>query len=401
MATSEAAPPSASLLSKPTQQQPIIPGIACRSISVKSNPNAMRMSPPATLRNWKFHKPLLAVGNSSGSIQIFNLESGKLYRELSVHSLPVLGIEWLGLNAFISYSASEQSQNNDLNWELSVTELDTGRTVQLKTGRGTESSYILSVKVSHLHQYFIVIYKNQPFEIWDLANLTLVRRVPKKFSGIVAAEWSPLYSKKVEPSNNASSATTNQSRTSQQQFQQVANAPLRENFVVTNKAGELFHFSIAGNVVKEISNIPAEPSMNKAATAIAWKSDHVVLGQNDGSMSVWDLEQKESRTMCTMRGAIKKMRFAPGRGNMKILLLFENGADIWDVRRLRLISTVSTKIKDADWAASDRPVILLPDGLVLVTDIEFKHFNAKTPQQSSYQSSGNPTGVNNETCHLQ
>ncbi|GLJ59617.1 hypothetical protein SUGI_1515940 [Cryptomeria japonica] len=137
--------------------------------------------------------------------------------------------------------------------------------------------------------------------------------------------------------------------------------PLRENFVVTNKTGELFHFSIAGNIVKEISKIPPETTMTKAVTAIAWKSDHVVLGRNDGNISVWDLSQKESRTVSTMRGSIKKIRFAPGKGNMKIIILFEDGADIWDARRLRLVSTVIcprghfSKLKTPDWASSDRP----------------------------------------------
>lgn len=382
------------------QPQPTVSSIACRSISVNTKPTVLKMSPPATLRNWKFHKPLLAVGNSSGMIQIFNLSSGKLYRELSVHSYPVLGIEWIGLNAFISFAVSDSFQNSDLNWELSVTELDTGRTVKLKSGSSSEGSVILSVKASHLRQYFIIIYKNQPFEIWDLETLSLLRRVPRKFSGIVAAEWSPLYSKKVEPAN--------QSRDSK------GSAPLRENFVVTNKMGELFHFSIAGNIVKEISKIPPESTMNKAVTAIAWKSDHVILGQTNGNISVWDLEQKESRTMCTMRGSIKKIRFAPGRGNMKVLLLFEDGVDIWDIRRLRLISTLSTaripsiKIEDADWAASDRPVILTSDGSVSVMDIEFTKFSARTSNHHGGGSEGSiqhqrndNVQSSNETCYLQ
>lgn len=321
------------------------------------------MSPPATLRNWKFHKPLLAIGTHSGNILIYNLTTGQLYRELSVHQHSVKGIEWIGLNAFLSYAESVSSHNNEVNWELNVTELSTGQIITLKSGRGSESSSIQSVKASHLRQYFIIVYKNNPFEIWDLDNLSLVRRVPKKFSGIVAAEWNPLYSKKVETNDTASNKQ-----------------PLRENFVVTNKMGELFHFSIAGNVVKEISNIPPESTITRAVTATAWKSDHVVLGRSDGNMSVWDLGQKESRTFSTMRNSIKKIRFAPGRGNMKILILFGDGVDIWDVKRLRLVSTIlltrdqHISVEDVDWAASDRPVVLTSTGTVVVTDLEFKQF---------------------------
>lgn len=388
------------------QQQPTVSSIACRTISVKSSPTIMRMGPPATLRNWKFHRPLLAVGNSNGSIQIYNLASGVLYRELSVHSFAVRGIEWIGLNAFISYAISESFHSNDLNWELSATELDTGRTAQLKAGRSSEQSVIQSIRASHLRQYFIIVYKSDPFEIWDRDTLSLLRRVPKKFTGIVAAEWSPLYSKKVEQQpNRPNDDSTDSSKTIRQ------SVPLRENFVVTNKMGELFHFSIAGSIVKEISKIPPESTMTKAVTAIAWKSDHVVLGRNDGNISVWDLGQKESRTVSTMRGSIKKIRFAPGRGNMKILILFSDGADVWDVKRLRLVSTVASpktqshRIEDADWAASDRPVLLISNGTVVITDLEFKQFSlgatndGSNPYNSATSASMNEQ--NSETCYLQ
>lgn len=394
-----------------TGTQPTVTSITCRSIAAKSSPKVMKMGPPATIRNWKFHKPLLAVGNASGVVQIFNLDSGKLYRELSVHSYSVCGIEWVGLNAFISYAVSESFQGNDTNWELHVTELDTGRTVSLKSGRSSETSVIQSVKASHLRQYFIIVYKSDPFEIWDLETLSLLRRVPKKFSGIVAAEWSPLYNTRVETSQSASTSqvTANKNQENITAGQKAPPPPpLRENFVVTNKIGELFHFSIAGNIVKEISKIPPETTMTKAVTAIAWKSDHVVLGRNDGNISVWDLSQKESRTVSTMRGSIKKIRFAPGKGNMKIIILFEDGADIWDAKRLRLVSTVISprgqfsKIEDADWASSDRPVILTSNGTVVVTDLEFKQFTSSSQETGAYRATDNTSsGQSTEPCYLQ
>jgi len=372
---------------KPQEQpQPVVSTIVSQSFQAKASPTTMRMCPPATLRNWKFHKPLLAVGNNSGLIQIFDLANKKLYRELAVHKYSVKGIEWIGLNAFLSYAESQSFQGNELNWELHVTELDTGRTVPLKSGKSSENSAIQSVKVSHLRQYFIIIYKNDPFEIWDLDTLSLMRRVPKKFSGIVAAEWNPLYSKQsgASKSNEAGSSSAD-------------NVPLRENFVVTHKTGELFHFSIAGNVVKEISKIPPESTVTKSVTAIAWKSDHVILGRSDGTISVWDLGQKESRAISTMRGPIKRIRYTPGRGNMKILLLFDDGADIWDVRKYRLISTIIgsgnevSKLADADWAASDKPVILNSNGSIVVSDLDFKEFLSS--QQANEQSSAIPASA--------
>lgn len=427
---------------KPQNQGQSSQNLACRNLLVKSSPTMMKMCPPATLRNWKFHKSLLAVGNTNGFVQIFDLNSGKLYRELKVHSHPVVGIEWIGLNAFISYANSLETRNHQINddviWELCITELDTGRTVQLKTGHSADSSLILSVKASHLRQYFIIIYKSNPFEIWDLDSLSLLRRVPKKFSSIVAAEWSPLYSKKVDTSKiNSTTATTNEEANNQAYHTKdnqetttstttSSNAPLKENFVVINKQGELFHFSIAGSLVKEISRIPPESSIDKPVTAIAWKSDHIVLGQNNGNINVWDLEKKESRTMCTMRGSIKRIRFAPGRGNMKILLLFDDGVDIWDIKKLRLISSLSdarsdprfTDVIDAEWAASDRPVILSSDGRAVVTDVEMKRISTNGNRSTTTTGNNeagtipyrvglrsntntNSSSSSNEPCYLQ
>ena len=38
------------------------------------------------------------------------------------------------------------------------------------------------------------------------------------------------------------------------------------------------------------------------------------------------------RTMATRRGWIKKIRFAPGRGNMKFFILYIDGFDIWELK---------------------------------------------------------------------
>ena len=40
------------------------------------------------------------------------------------------------------------------------------------------------------------------------------------------------------------------------------------------------------------------------------------------------------RAVATHRGWIKKIKFAPGRGNMKLLVLFNDGADIWDTKEV-------------------------------------------------------------------
>lgn len=69
-------------------------------------------------------------------------------------------------------------------------------------------------------------------------------------------------------------------------------------------------------------------------TCIARKSTDIVLSDSDGSLAVVDLKAKTSRHLNTHRGWIKKMRFAPGKDTMKLLILYADGVDIWDIREV-------------------------------------------------------------------
>jgi WD40 repeat protein len=335
------------------------------------NPNVIRMCPAVTLRNWPIHKPLLAVGDSSGTIQIWNLSLTTLEREFSIHSFPVRGIEWTGLSTFISFAYPTVSPNSGkTNNELNITDVTSGRTVPLRAERNLDSSPIELLRISHLKQYLIILLKDDPFEIWDLKTLSLLRVMPKQFATITAIEWSPLYNKRIDYINT----NTNDSVGHQ--------LPSKENFVVTNKNGELYHFSIEGNIVKEITCIPPDTEMNVNITCIAWKSDQVLLGDGIGNVNVWDLKKKISRAEPTHRGSIKKLRFGPGRGNMKFLILYNDGVDIWDIKELKLNAQlkyprdINFKIIDIDWAGSDRPILVTSEGTILITDIKLKQYTS-------------------------
>ncbi len=339
------------------------------------NPNVIRMCPAVTLRNWPIHKPLLAVGDSSGTIQIWNLSLTILEREFSIHSFPVRGIEWTGLSTFISFAYPTVSPNSGkTNNELNITDVTSGRTLPLRAERNLDSSPIELLRISHLKQYLIILLKDDPFEIWDLKTLSLLRIMPKQFAAITAIEWSPLYNKRIENVNSNDKSNTNDSV--------LHHLPSKENFVVTNKNGELYHFSIEGNIVKEITCIPPDTEMNVNITCIAWKSDQVLLGDAVGNINVWDLKKKISRAEPTHRGSIKKLRFGPGRGNMKFLILYNDGVDIWDIKELKLNAQlkyprdINFKINDIDWAGSDRPILVTSEGTILITDIKLKQYTS-------------------------
>ena len=60
----------------------------------------------------------------------------------------------------------------------------------VRADRGEESP-IEMVRVSPLKQYFLVVFKDGPPELWNLRHLTLIRTLPRRFPVINSLEWLP------------------------------------------------------------------------------------------------------------------------------------------------------------------------------------------------------------------
>jgi hypothetical protein len=71
-------------------------------------------------------------------------------------------------------------------------------------------------------------------------------------------------------------------------------------------------------------------------TSIAFKANQIVQGDMDGLLNMWDLKARSSRNMATNRGPIRYLRFAPGKANLKLLILYHDGFDVVD---LKLVSS--------------------------------------------------------------
>ncbi|KAK2143923.1 hypothetical protein LSH36_799g00015 [Paralvinella palmiformis] len=360
---------------------------------VAAPPLIIRMCPPLTTKNWAVYEPLLAVGTSSGVIQVYNISSGLLVKELSIHMTSVRGIEWVSLHSFLSYAYPTPGQSGVVKNELLLTDIQTGKSVGYRSNRDEESP-IEMLRVSYLKQYFVVLFKNKPFELWDLRSGTLLRQMPKNFPHVTALEWSPAhFSKSLKKKSGQGHETTSSQPQSQVELTSSGSAVMdpvsrseprqaggssssvREHFVFTDNNGLLYHFILEGNMLKDGSKIPPDGSMG-SITSIAWKAETLVLADVDGNLNLWDLKARLSRAVATHRGWIRKIRFAPGRGNMKLLVLFADGADIWDTKDVERISSVKcpkdmSKISDVDWAASDRPVLVSVDGIIRITDLKF------------------------------
>ncbi|XP_047483248.1 WD repeat-containing protein 11-like [Penaeus chinensis] len=370
--------------------------------AVSPPPLVVRMCPPLTTRNIHHYVPRLAAGTQSGAVQIFNMATGMLEREFALHTYPVRGVEWTSLTSILSFGHQPLTNSQGLvRNELIYTDILTGRTITLRPNKSDETS-IDMVRVSYLKQYFIVVFREDPFELWDARKLVPLRTMPRRFPRVSALEWSPTSHMKArresetqkvpdaEPRKSESSvpkeapqaeASMTESMLSLADFGGNERTSIaKETFVFTDTEGQLYHFSVEGNVIRDGTKVPPDSQMS-AITSIAWKSHEIILSDADGNLTVWDLKTRISRHIATHRGWIRKVRFAPGRDNMKLLVLFADGIDIWDVRDVVLVSQVKSprdivKVVDVDWGASDRPVLATVDGCLRVMDMNLKTSNS-------------------------
>ena len=124
------------------------------------------------------------------------------------------------------------------------------------------------------------------------------------------------------------------------------------------------------------------PTCAGTISCIAWKSDHIVRGDVEGNVNVWDVRTRASHNIATNRGEIKKLRFAPGRGNFKLLALHADCVSVWDVKECIAVSELlcsvnAIRVTDVEWAASDRAVLATADGCLRVTGLNL--MNSTSP----------------------
>ena len=63
------------------------------------------------------------------------------------------------------------------------------------------------------------------------------------------------------------------------------------------------------------------------------------------------------------------MSFSPGKNNLKLLVLFDTGVQIWDIKELEMINELRSpldilKVQDIDWASSDRVILAGAEGCI-------------------------------------
>uniref|UniRef100_A0A3Q2XFW3 WD repeat-containing protein 11 n=1 Tax=Hippocampus comes TaxID=109280 RepID=A0A3Q2XFW3_HIPCM len=368
-------------------------------------PFAIRMCPPLTTKNINHYQPMLAVGTSNGSVLVYNLTSGLLHKELSVHSCEVRGIEWVSLTSFLSFATSSPNNMGLVRNELQHVDMPTGRSFAFRGERGNDEPPIEMIKVSHLKQYLVVVFRDKPLELWDIRTGTLLREMAKNFPTVTALEWSPSHNLKSlkkkqmaareamarqtvsdAEQNSVESSVISLLQDAESKSETTQAISAREHFVFTDTDGQVYHITVEGNTVKDGARIPPDGSMGSIA-CIAWKGDTLVLGDVDGNLNFWDLKARLSRGIPTHRGWVKKIRFAPGKGNQKLLVMYTDGAEVWDTKEVQMVSSmrigrnVNYRVLDIDWCTSDKVVLASDDGCIRVLEMAMKSASYRMDEQ--------------------
>lgn len=195
--------------------------------------------------------PRLACGTSSGALVILDVASGCVESELAVHGCAVRGVEWCSLTTLLSWA---RPGSGPLRNELSHVDVRSGQWTPLRQER-TDQQPIAAVRVSHLKQYFLVTFGEQPAELWELATLAPLRTLPGRFPPLTALAWSPVHNVRKQASL---------------QHRLLA----KEHFVFTDPSGQMYHFSVEGSQVLDGTRIPADPAV-RIVTDMAWKGQQV------------------------------------------------------------------------------------------------------------------------------
>ncbi|WAR21719.1 WDR11-like protein [Mya arenaria] len=315
----------------------------------------IRMCPPLTTKNWNIYEPLLAVGSQYGSIQIMNMSSGQIDKEYSVHTSIVRGIEWASLKSFMSFSYPKPGASGLVKNEIFLVDIISGKATALRTHRDQEPPLEM-LRISYLKQYFILVFKEKPLELWDMKTLTILREMTKKIAIPTALEWSPSHSlktlkKKIQQqqqqqlehlgSGSETGADNSDNVSVSSTDNPVSDAKLsgklsvKEHFVYTDADGILYHFLVEGNSFTDASKIPPESGMS-SITWLAWKGDFLLFGDADGQLQSYTAPSKARRTF--QKYLMPKDVFSPhlmsskGMFLMKYLLQHQKWAETYQLK---------------------------------------------------------------------
>jgi hypothetical protein len=217
-------------------------------------PTCFKMGPPVTTKNWSFHVPYLAVGLAVGTVQILDLLTGQIYKELSIHTCPIGGVEWISLSNIASFSCTQPNTTGRVKNELTVTEIDTGAVYHLPRNKQGESTPIISIRVSPLKCYLIVVFQAKPMELWSLESLTLLKELAGIQIFFPIVEW--VVTGVNRPTGSLRTKTDTDDVSLQSEHEKSPPQFLTEYLTLCGKDGSTYQLSVEGSKLKNLTQTP-------------------------------------------------------------------------------------------------------------------------------------------------
>eukprot|EP01027_Heterolobosea_sp_BB2_P009361 GEZU01013804.1.p1 GENE.GEZU01013804.1~~GEZU01013804.1.p1 ORF type:complete len:1192 (+),score=267.06 GEZU01013804.1:155-3730(+) len=327
----------------------------------------------------------VAVGTSAGKLIVQDLLLTNNRQKFEVFNSPVRGIRWAGRDKLVCFSSRQQANNTYRNF-LIVLDIKTGKQTELRKSKSDEieTTFIRGIRVSYSMNYMIVLLKDSPIEVWNLNTNSLLRIM--QFPQVTALEWCPLKSAKKDTTAQGEASTPSDE-----------NKPHKEHFIFTSADGSLHFYRV--DQQQRVFADTKQPKMfsYNSTTALAWKDDLLVSGDQTGTVTCWEISQRKSHNFNNHRGMVKKIKFSPDFGNHYVLVLFADGDyGIWDLDKQIKISHSIQKDRDVraidvDWAPGNYPVIATTTGAILVLDLTLSSTNSNVMLMSLSEPMGTPS----------
>ncbi|KRY87831.1 WD repeat-containing protein 11 [Trichinella pseudospiralis] len=365
--------------------------LACVRYPLGGSPTIVR-SCPSRGRNGE---QLILVGNQDGVVQLVDADRGELERDFGLHSCPVVCLEWVGVDHFVSCACLQNftaSSTHLVRNELFYVDIRSGRAKILRPE--CDESAIEMIKVSHFYSYLAIAFRRQPMEIWDLKSFRLLKKMSRRCPIVVDMAWSTKHhhvqrlnvdidagglvvDSKEEMNDLDNDETTQGSSSSQQQQQSSTGVLYRENLVVLDHENHLWHVVVKGLHVKDGCEVQTQwTGTSGQMSAMAWKEDLLVFGDSDGRFCAWNLQCKTSSCKSSDLGEIRSLQFCPRPADFTVLALQAEGASVWNPHKLICLSklrldTIGLRVLDLSLLESGVPILLTTDGCARVYDAGF------------------------------
>uniref|UniRef100_A0A183BQA3 WD_REPEATS_REGION domain-containing protein n=1 Tax=Globodera pallida TaxID=36090 RepID=A0A183BQA3_GLOPA len=286
---------------------------------------------------------LAAVGTSTGCIHLVDLFSGRIERDLQIHSCPVKCLEWSGPNSFISaaYLTSLSASSSTVRNDIYITNIQTGTKRRIRPEQ--EEGPVELLRVSHYNCYLAISFRSDPLEIWDLNTFCLLRRMSKKCPVIVDLAWS----------------TKHHQMKAVNEKTQIH----RENLDCR------YHVVVKGLHVRDGKEVSTQWKSGAAfLRCMVWKDDVLAFGDSAGRVGVWDLARSQCRQSGlsqSTRGPVQRVVFSRLAGDYTLAAQHPTSIVVWDTERLHTLFSLQRpghSIIDIDMCGLD-PVYIASDGM--------------------------------------